>query len=187
MTMTKSRLLIRGIALLSSVGLLLCSFSSTAFGAQSTVQEPIKLGPRDKAEGWVKHEVEGIVYEVALEWLMGKESGWDSGRVIFVVLEPKLFTRDNLSAVFQDISSKIPQPTSLNVTLLTDREMMKGRVQKYIGLITSNDTTYTRLTDDGGRWCPQGFMGAQFDRYTNHENYVLCTEDNLEEIVKEKR
>jgi len=186
MRISKSWLLIQKKALPFSVGLLLlCVPIHPIFGFQGNTQVPIKLGPRNKVDAWVKHEVNGITYEVALEWLMGKENGWGSKRVIFVFIEPELFTRGNILAVFQDISSKIPQPTFLNVTLLSDREMLKGRVQKYIGLVISHDNIYARLTGDNAQWCPQGFMGAQFERYKDSENYVLCTEENLEEIVKE--
>jgi hypothetical protein len=69
------------------------------------------------------------------------------------------------------------------VTLLADRGLLKKRVSGYTGWETGNDTSYSRLTGYDGEWCPQGLLGAQFDRYKTRDYYVLCMEENLEEIV----
>ncbi|SRR6266498_2756033 len=151
-------------------------------GLQSTPNTPGKVGPRNKSEEWVKYQINGIPYEVALEWPMGKESGWGSERVLFVYLEPKYYSRDNLFLVFGNIGSKIPQPTSLNVTMLTDRVVLKTRVERYSGLVMSNETPYTRLTVESDTCCPLHFTGAQFDRYTTHAHFVICTDGKPNEI-----
>jgi hypothetical protein len=166
--------------------LLLCFFSSPAFSSSANPQSSQLLGPRDKSGDWVKHAVNGIPYEVALDIPSGKEGTLLSRRLMFVYLDIKYYTRANVLAVFSDISSKVSRPASMYVTLLADRELLKKRVKGHTGWETGNDTSYTRLTGDNGEWCPQGLMGAQFDRYTTREYYVLCTEENLEEIVKEK-
>ena len=165
--------------------LLLCLCASPALGGQTASQRPEKLGPRNKSEDWVRYEVNGIPYEVALEWVMGKENGWFSNRVLFVYLEPHLFTKDNVLAVAGNISSKIPLSTTLNITLLADKDLLKKRVNNYSGTITSHDTSYTRLTDESDTCCPQNFIGAQFDRGTTQARLVLCISGYSQEINAE--
>jgi hypothetical protein len=146
-------------------------------------QVPEKIGPRNKSDPWMKYEINNIPYEVALEWLMGKETGSNSKRVLFVYLKPEYFNKDNLLLVFGHISSKIPQPTTLNVTLLIDRDSLKKRVAAYSGWMMSNETPYTRLTMKSDTCCPERFSGAQFDRYADEGKFVICAEGRAKEIT----
>lgn len=149
----------------------------------ATPQVAEKVGPRNKSEPWTKYEINNIPYAVALEWVMGNEIGNNSKRVLFVYLDPKYFDRENLLLVFGHISSKIPQPTTLNVTLLTDRDALQKRVGAYAGWMMSNETPYTRLTMKSDTCCPQQFTGAQFDRYADEGKFVICTDGTPNEIT----
>jgi hypothetical protein len=182
---SSSEIRAKSFKFLGTALLLLCLFSSPAFSFSASSKASQLLGPRDKSGDWVRQEVNGIPYEVALDIPSGKEGTVLSRRLMFVYLDIKYYTRVNVLAVFSDISSKVSQPASMYVTLLADRELLKKRVKGHTGWETGNDTSYTRLTGGIGQWCPQGLMGAQFDRYSTREYYVLCTEENLEEIVKE--
>jgi hypothetical protein len=142
-----------------------------------------KVGPRNKSEPWKKYEINSIPYAVALEWVMGNEIGNNSKRVLFVHLEPKYFNRENLLLVFGHISSKIPQPTTLNVTLLTDQDALQKRVRAYAGWMMSNETSFTRLTIKSDTCCPDQFKGAQFDRYADEGKVVICTNGTPYEIT----
>lgn len=161
---------------------LLLSCASSVGALQSSSQVPGKIGPRHASEEWIKYEATGIPYEVALEWLMGKESGWGSKRVLFVYLDRRYFNQDNLMLVFGNISSKIPQPTFLNLTLLTDRDVLKKRTEGYAGWIMSNETPYTRLTAESDTCCPPNFTGAQFDRYSDEAKLLICNGGQAREI-----
>jgi hypothetical protein len=154
-----------------------------SIGTGSTAsQAPQEVGPRNKSKPWIPHEINGVQYQVALEWVMGDETGANSKRVLFVYLKATYFTRDNLLLVFGNISSKIPQPTTLNVTLLTDRDLLEKRVRKYSGWMMSNETSYTRLTAESDTCCPEHFTGAQFDRYPDEAKFVICTDGKPSEI-----
>ncbi len=164
---------------------LVLSCTRSAGAVQSSSQVPGKIGPRHASEEWIKYEASGIPYEVALEWLMGKESGWGSKRVLFVYLDPRYFNQDNLMLVFGNISSKIAQPTFLNLTLLTDRDLLKKRTDGYAGWIMSNETPYTRLTAESDTCCPPNFTGAQFDRYTDEARFLICKGGQAREVNAE--
>jgi len=114
---------------------------------------------------------------------MGNESGINSKRVLFVYLEPQYFKKENLLLVLGHVSSKISQPTTLNVTLLTDRDSIKKRVETYAGWMMSNETPYTRLTMKSDSCCPEHFKGAQFDRYADEGKFVICTDGTANEIT----
>lgn len=168
------------------LGLLLSTLSliSPPIGTVAGMpQVPEKIGPRHKSERWTRYEINNIPYEVALEWLMGKEIGSNSKRVLFVYLEPEYFNKDNLLLVLGHISSKISQPTTLNVTLLTDRDSLKKRVEAYAGWMMSNETPYTRLTMKSDTCCPEHFNGAQFDRYADEGKFVICIDGRANEIT----
>lgn len=164
-----------------AVGSLCLILIALSLGMGATPQIP-QVGPRNKSDAWVQHEINGVQYEVALEWIMGEERGPRSKRVLFVYLKPTDFNRDNLMLVVGNISSKIPQPTILNVTLLTDRDSLQRRVRNYSGWMVSHDTAYTRLTVESDTCCPQGFTGAQFDRYPDEGKFVICTNGKPFEI-----
>jgi len=168
------------LALLLSTPSLISAPIGTVAGM---AQVPEKIGPRNKSDPWMKYEINDVPYEVALEWLMGKEMGSNSKRVLFVYLEPEYFNKNNLLLVFGHISSKIPQPTTLNITLLIDHDSLKKRVAAYAGWMMSNETPYTRLTMKSDTCCPEHFNGAQFDRYADEGRFVICADGRANEIT----
>lgn len=169
------------------VASLLCFGVSAVCGVPTVHSSPaISSLPRLPQQRWNRREVSGISYEIAMDMMHGREGVFGSHRVIYVYLEAGLFSKNNVLTVFKDISSKTPLPTTIYATLLTDRDSLEKRVKEYTGWETSNDNSYTRLTDNtDSACCPQDFTGAQFDRYISHARFVLCTSGQKDEIVAE--
>lgn len=155
------------------------------WGAQNTSE----LSPRPTRQkapaDWLKSKVNGIPYEVALRLVHGQEGTRGSRGVIYIYVEPNLFTENNALAIVQDISRQIPLPTTLYITLLTERGLVVERVRKYTGWETSLDTSYTRLTGNTNSCCPPNFTGAQFDRYATRAVFVICTNGRSRQITAE--
>jgi hypothetical protein len=167
---------IRNFLSLKKTALLFCFwlFSATVISQQRAVTD------------WSRHEVKGIQYEIALE-PMGKKGKYHGiHRVVYVYLDASYFSNENALAVFRDISTKIAYPI-LSVTLLTDRDLLKKRMNKYPRIETGNDTNYTKLleNEERGYSCPKDFKGAQFDSYFQSESFLFCANGRSEELQNE--
>lgn len=151
--------------------------------AVSRSQEAAKS--QEPPESWITYEVNSIRYEIALRRIRGKEGTLGSHGVIYIYLEATLFNEENALTVFRDVSRTISMQTSLYMTLLTNRDLIVRRVRDYRGVETSADNSDSRLTGNYQSCCPQGFSGAQFDRYLTKVLFVMCNDGQRKETVAE--
>ena len=144
---------------------------------------PESGGQRGSTE-WQKREVEGIPYELALETRTGKPGEPGSRQVMFILLDEKRFSEDSVLRIFRHVHSQVPRPTTVFVTLLTDRGTMSERLRKR-NWESSLDDTYSRLTQQPQNCCPSVFKGAQLDRYVSKSIILMCNNGTAKEFVLE--
>ena len=152
-----------------------------AYSQNSNKTAPQKQQPPPE---WSKSEVEGIPYKVALTSVNGELGKPGSRQVMFLFLEANLFSEDRVLRIFRHIHFQVPNPTTLYVTLLTDRALMVERLHNR-NWESSLDDNYSRLTDQPQHCCPHSFKGAQFERYVSKSLVLVCDEGKAKEIVLE--
>jgi hypothetical protein len=133
---------------------------------------------------WPKYAFEGISYQVALSSVSGKLGKPGSRQTMFLFLEQNLFSEDRVLRIFRHIHFQVPQPTTLYVTILTDRASMRERLKKD-NWESSLDDNYSRLTQQPQHCCPPAFQGAQLERYVSRSMILVCDNGKAKEIVLE--
>lgn len=122
---------------------------------------------------WREYAVEGISYQVARTFLIGELGKPGSRHVIFVFLEPNLFTENGTVRVFRKISTQVSSRSALVVTIPTDKKELRSRLQNR-RWESVHDDEYSRLTDQLQRCGPSAFKGSQIERYHDRTEILLC-------------
>ena len=130
---------------------------------------------------WPQYAVEGISYQVARRSMRGELGKPGSRQIMFVFLEPNLFTEDRALRVFRHISTQVPRQTTLFVTILTDRKGLMDRLQNP-RWESMHDDEYNRLTDQPQHCCPATFKGAQIERYSDRSYILVCDAGRAKEL-----
>jgi hypothetical protein len=122
---------------------------------------------------WPEHEVEGISYQVALSSVRGGLGKPGSHQTMLIFLDQDVFNEDRVLKVFGHISKQVPPQTTLFVTILTDRKLLRDRLQNP-RWESMHDNEYSRLTDQPQNCCPAAFKGAQIERYSDMTLILVC-------------
>jgi hypothetical protein len=133
---------------------------------------------------WPTYQVEGTSYRVALSSDSGELGKPGSRRVMVLFLNESEFREDRVLRIFSSIDFRVPQPTTLYVTVLTDKGSVSERLQQR-NWESSLDDNYSRLTEQPQHCCPASFKGAQFERYASRSLILVCDNGKSKEIVLE--
>ena len=176
------KLVFRSTCLVVSIGLCLSDefppqVSSSTSSYESTSQQQSE---------WPEHEVEGISYQVALSSVRGRLGKPGSHQTMFLFLEQAVFTEDRALRVFRQISTQVPRQTTLFVTILTDRKLLRDRIQNP-RWESMHDDEYSRLTDQPQNCCPAAFKGARIERYRDRTLILVCDLGRVKELCVGER
>lgn len=163
------KLVLLSLCLLVTVGLCLSGeFPPKVRGSMSS-----RVVAAQQQLEWREYAIEGFSYQVALSSLRGELGKPGSHQTMFLFLEQDVFTEDRAIRVFGHISTQVPRQTTLFVTILTDKKLLKDRLQNP-RWESMHDDGYSRLTDQPQQCCPAAFKGAQIDRYTDRTDILVC-------------
>lgn len=135
---------------------------------------------------WPEFTVEGISYQVALSSVRGRLGKPGSRQTMVLFLEQDVFSEDRAITVFGHISTQVPRQTTLFVTILTDRKLLRDRLRNP-RWESAHDGQYSRLTDQPQNCCPAAFKGAQIERYSDRTLILVCDLGRAKELCVGER
>lgn len=165
---------------------LACGVIALGFSANRVLPQSLKAdSSQEERIDCVSQQVEGITYCQVARIITGEVGKVGSHEDIVLFLDDQQFSEDSVLRIFQHVNFAEPDPTTLHVTLLTNRQVLLARRKNGVSH-ASVDTIFSRLTGQPNECCPPGFKGAQFDRHVSGSNILVCNDGKSKQFVLEK-